>query len=121
MDCSHDLTHELEQIRTEVAAIVLDLPCIIQRKSEEDDPYGSGGGVWRIIATTKAGVEQPSATELQNYASRLGSHSVWHVSLPFGLDVAEGDKLIIDGTEMTVQAVLLPHSFAALTTVLASR
>src|SRR5947209_12150999 len=89
---------EMASIQADVAA-TLSLDCTIQRRPQATDAYGSPGtGAYSTIATCKAGMRQPSATLLQNYAYLIGSKSAWHVNLPNGQDVQHQDLLLI-GTD----------------------
>jgi hypothetical protein len=111
---------EMASIRADVAA-TLNLDCTIQRKPSATDIYGSpGSGTYATISTCKAGMKQPGATLLTNYAYLIGSLSTWQVSLPFGTDVKRQDMLLIGNDKLEVQVVLDPRSYAASVMLLAS-
>jgi hypothetical protein len=110
---------EMAAIRATAAAI-LSLPCLIQRKTIT--PSGGLGNqtTWTTINNLMAGMGQPSAGILQNYASRIGSLATWQIRLPYGTDVQEQDHLIIDGETLVVQVILTPNAFASTVSLLAS-
>lgn len=111
---------ELASIRSDAAAAALDLDCDIQRKTLTSDGMGQDSETWTTIATVKAGMTEPSGSQLQNYDYLIGSLATWKVQLPYGTDVQRQDHLIIDGSTLVVQADLSPQSYNALVTVLAS-
>ena len=111
---------EMASIQADVAA-TLNLDCTIQRRPQATDAYGSPGtGTYSTIATCKAGMKQPGATLLQNYAYLIGSKSTWQVQLPEGQDVLERDLLLIGMDKLEVQVLLQPRSYSATTSLLAS-
>src|SRR6266567_3072801 len=104
-----------------VVTASMDLDCTIQRRPQASDAYGSPGtGTYSTIATCKAGMKQPSATLLENYAYLIAAKSTWHVRLPIGQDVQHQDLLLIGADKLEVQVVLQPRSYAATTSLLAS-
>ncbi len=114
------LPAEMASIQVDVAA-TLNLDCTIQRRPQASDAYGSPGtGTYSTIATCKAGMKQPNATLLQNYAYLIAARSTWQVNLPIGQDVAHQDLLLIGTDKLEVQVVLQPRSYAATTSLLAS-
>jgi DsbC/DsbD-like thiol-disulfide interchange protein len=111
---------ELAQIRADVQTAVCDQTCVIKRKSVSPDGLGSETETFSTIATTIAGMAQPSAGELQNYDFVIGDKSAWKVHLPYGTNVTHQDHLLIAGQTLVVQVLLEPHSYAALYDVIAS-
>lgn len=111
---------ELAAIRAETAAAVLDLPCLIQRKTITRDSAGTATEIYATIATVNAGMTQPTAGQLQNYDYVIGSLASWQVQLPYGTDVKAQDHLVIGTDTLVVQVVLTPRSYSAVETVLAS-
>lgn len=111
---------ELTQIRADVALVVCDSACQVQRKTVTPDGMGQGSESYSTIATTTAGMRSPSATHLQNYDYLIGALATWEVQLPYGTDVRVQDHLIIGGQTLVVQADLSPQSYNALTTMLVS-
>lgn len=87
---------------------LLDKTCVITRNGT-------------TIATVKALVRSPSAGVIAEYASKLGSLLTWQVQLPNGTDVLSEDHLLIENTEMLVQALLTPNSYSFLVNVLAAQ
>lgn len=112
---------ELAAIQADAAA-TLDKPCVINRKTTTKDKYGSQSTVWNKISPNglMAGLTQPTAGQLQNYAYAIASLATWQVHLPVGTDVQHQDRIVVDGQTLEVQVVLTPRSYAALLTVLAS-
>ncbi len=111
---------ELASIRSDIQAASCDKTCVIQRKTKSSDGMLSETESWSTVATTVAGMRQPTAGQLQNYDFKIGSLSAWQVLLPYGTNVQEQDHLIIEGQTLVVQVLLDPHSYAGLLPVLAS-
>lgn len=112
---------EMLSIQNDVAAAALDKTCAIQRlPTSTPNSRGVPGGSYSTINTVKAGMTQPTATHLQNYAYAIEALATWLVKFPVGTDVKAGDHLVIDGQTLDVQVVLDPHSYPGLLPVLAS-
>lgn len=111
---------EMAQLRADVAAIALDLDCVIQRATPTKDAWGTETENWATIATLKAGMKSPRPATLDVYAARIGAKLAWEVNFPYGTDVQEQDHLLIGSETMVVQAVLSVQSYSTLTTVLAT-
>lgn len=109
---------ELSQIQADLVAAVCDKTCQIQRKTRTSDGMGSFTETWNTIATTVAGLRQPTAGELANYAYRIADKAAWTVMLPIGTSVQEQDHLIIEGRTMVVHIALDPHSIPGLLPVI---
>src|SRR5437879_178237 len=91
---------ELTQIRQD-AAVALDKDCAIQRNTgATKDHYGQMSGGTATNTTTKAGMTQPSAGQLQNYEYVVGSQATWLVKLPYGTDVQLLDILVTEGQKL---------------------
>lgn len=90
----------------------------LTRKVTENSDYGSKD-IPVVIAEGKGMRKKPSPALLQLYADRIGALNTWHVVLPKGQDVLEGDVVAMDGDDMEVQ-ILLKESWAASCDVLAS-
>jgi hypothetical protein len=112
---------ELAQIRADVASVALDLNCIIQRKTETLDAWGTSTTIWDTISPSglKAGMKSPSPSMLMIYAEQIGAKLAWQVNFPWGTDVQIQDHIIIGNDTMIVQAILSQQSYSSLTTVLA--
>lgn len=110
---------ELALIQSDANAL-LDKTCLIRRATLTDDAYGTQSESWADVTTVDAGMAQPSAGLLANYAFLIGSLATWKVRLPYGTDVREKDQLVIDGQTLIVQVDLTPQSLAIFATVLAS-
>lgn len=117
---------ELASIRNDMAAMVLSLPCQIQRKTVTKDSFGSNTDTWATISDDDlmCGMSEPSAGQLQNYDFLIGSLAAWQVKLPYGTDIRHQDHLLVTGEfaqqTLVVQVILEPRSYASLLTVLAS-
>lgn len=113
---------ELAQIQADVAAVACDQPCQIERSSVT---YGAGGATvtWPVVSPPGllAGMSEPQAGgALGTQEYHLGDKAVWKVRFPVGTDVRELDRLVIAGRTLSVAKLLTPHSYAALTSVLAT-
>ena len=110
---------ELATLQT-IASGALDQTCVIQRKTRTSDGMGSSSETYATITTVAAGMSQPTAGQLQNYAFMIGSLAAWQIKLPVGTSVQHQDHLVIAGQTLEVQVVLSPRSYQTLLTVLAS-
>ena len=131
---------ELASIQAEAQAAVCDKVATIWRKNAmAQDAYGSPApNSYSYLATTIAGVAEPTATHLQNYDYEIGSLAAWHVRLPIGTDIRYQDHLLLGGPIpavslypattlypdlvqiLEVHVILTPRSYAALLSVLAA-
>jgi hypothetical protein len=112
---------ELSALRTEAASAACDLPCVVKRDtSGTSDGYGTSTDGLTTIETTTAGMANPQASQLQNYAYKIGALATFLVQLPYGSSVQENDILTIGGRDLLVQIILDPSSYDALTSLLAS-
>lgn len=113
---------ELAEIQQDTADVVCDKDCAIQRLSSIT-PNNRGvpdTSSYSTIATVKAGMKQPTGTHLQNYAYAIEALAAWLVHFPIGTDVQEKDHLLIEGENLEVQIILVPQSYPALRSVLAT-
>jgi len=100
---------------------VLDMTADIQRNTPGADGYGHQTASWAAVATGVAcGLNKPSAALLQAYAAKLGALQSWLVSLPYGTTISEGDRVIVGGQTLLVQADVSLSSYSTLVQVLAS-
>lgn len=112
---------ELTALRTEAASAACDLVCLVKRDTGgASDGYGTSTDGLTTIETTTAGMGNPQASQLQNYAYKIGSQATFLVQLPYGSSVREDDILTIGGRDLLVQIILDPSSYDALTSLLAS-
>jgi hypothetical protein len=112
--------YELTSMRSDIALAACDQSCVVSRKTTAPDGMGSGADTYTVINTTVAGLQTPSATDLQNYAEMISAKETWTVNFPYGTDIQRQDHLLIGGFILEVQAKLSPQSYDTLTTVLAS-
>lgn len=111
---------ELAALRA-VATSALDMAgAVVQRATLADDGYGHQTQTWATITTVAAGLAKPTAAIMQAYAARIGTRESWVASLPYGTDCAEGDRLVVSGQTLTVQADLSVSSYSTLKQVLAT-
>ena len=111
---------ELLQLQNDAASTACDQPCVIARKTMTVDGLGTQSEVYAVKSVTKAGRSQPTAGQLANYGSIVGSLKAWQVKLPVGTSVQEQDHLIMGTDTLEVQVLLSPQSYQALLIVLAS-
>ncbi|HEX2615458.1 MAG TPA: hypothetical protein VHL10_08180, partial [Nitrososphaera sp.] len=93
--------------------------CIIERKVETPDAWGSATASWSTVSTPKAGMKSPKPALLDLYAEQLGAKLAWQVNFTWGTDVRVQDRLTIGNDVMVVQAILSQQSYSSLTTCLA--
>lgn len=110
---------EIALIRSD-ADEFLDKSCTIRRATTAKDKYGTETEVYSDVETVNAGMAQPSAGLLANYAYLIGSLATWKVRMPSGTDVRHLDQLVIDGQTLTVQVLLDPQSHSIYTNCLAT-
>lgn len=114
---------ELADIQADLAEQVCDKTCEIWRGTATVDQWGNASipdDSYTLLSTTVAGMSQPTAGQLQNYDFRVGSLAAWQVKLPYSIDVAVDDWLIIEGKKLYVHVDLDPHSIPGLRTILAA-
>src|SRR5260221_3379401 len=113
-------TAELTQLQADFVAAACDKVCQVYHKSTTSGSSGEPVPTYTLSATTVAGMTQPGAGLLANYAFLIGSLSTWHVHMPTGIVVAPQDRLTIEGQTLEVNVLLTPQSYAVFTNVLAS-
>ena len=113
---------ELAHIQSDTADAVCDKDCVIQRKTTTPDGYGTNTETWSTISprSLKAGMAQPTAGQLSNYAYVIGSLATWQLHVPVGTNIQTQDHVIIAGQTLIVQVELDPQSYQGLRTVLVS-
>lgn len=114
---------ELADIQADLAAAVCDKTCEIWRGTATTDQWGNTSipdDSYTLHETTVAGMNEPTAGQLQNYDFRIGSLAAWSVRLPYSVDVAVDDWLIIESKKLYVHVDLDPHSVPGLRVVLAA-
>lgn len=119
---------ELAAIQSEAVSAVCDKTCQIWRDLTPytPDAYGSSSSSrdntvdYTLIATTVAGMSQPSAGELQNYDYLIGDKAAWTVHMPVGTDVTHRDHLVINGQVLEVHVLLNPKSYEVFHSVIAA-
>src|SRR5579859_5694466 len=103
---------ELAELQADAVDVACDQPCQIQRvMATVPDGAGQLTPALLTIATTVAGITQPTGTHLQNYDYLIGAMKAWEVRFPVGTDVRGKDTLLIAGKALTVQVVLTPRSY----------
>jgi len=112
-------TAEQTQLQSDFVAAVCDKTCVIQRATTASGSYGEPNKTYAPIATTVAGLRQPTAGELQNYAYEIADKAAWTVMLPVATDVTHGDHLIIEGQTLEVHILLNPRSYEVFHSVIA--
>jgi hypothetical protein len=113
---------ELAHIQADLAAAVCDKPCVISQKTSTRDAYGQATEAWATISppTQMAGLSQPTAGELTNYAYAIEDKAAWTVRFPIGTVVGPQNRLLIEGQTLEVHIVLTPKSYPGLLCVIAA-
>lgn len=119
---------ELAAIQQEAVSAVCDKTCQIWRNTTSGTPdiYGSSSSSrdntadYTLIATTVAGMSQPSGGELANYAFEIEDKAAWTVHMPIGTDVTHRDHLVIEGQVLEVHILLNPKSYEIFHSVIAA-
>lgn len=119
---------EMAAIQAEAVSAVCDKTCQIYRDLTPTTPdiYGSSSSSpsntasYTLIATTVAGMSQPSAGELTNYAFEIEDKAAWTIHLPLGTDVTHRDHLVIEGQTLEVHVLLNPRSYEVFHSVIAA-
>jgi hypothetical protein len=114
------LPAETAQLQADMVAAACDKTCQVYRKTTTSGPSAEPLPNYTLNATTVAGMTQPGATLLQNYAALIGSLKTWHVKMPTGTDVRHQDRLLIEGVTLEVNVLLTPQSYSVFTNCLAS-
>ena len=96
--------------------------CIISRTPKIDDNAGTQtAGTPVVVAIVKCLVTPlPRPVVLQAYNDKIGVFAKWHVALPLGTGLLEGDLLTINGQNMIVQIVNTVQTFSVNDEVLAA-
>ncbi len=103
------------------AATLLDTACTVTRNtSTAATVYGARQSSITTIYSGQCSMAKPTAGQMQAYANVVGNLVTWIIKLPYGTAVERGDTITIGTDVLTVQAVLNPHSLAALTLLLAT-
>lgn len=112
---------ELASIQADLVKAVCDKTCVVEAPSGvAPDGYGSKAKSYSPVATTVAGMSQPTAGELQNYAYVIEDKAAWKVHLPIGTVVAPQYRLVIEGQTLEVHILLTPQSYPGLLDVIAA-
>jgi len=111
---------ELAQLQSDAASAVCDQACTITRATLTDEPQGGHTSIRSTVVITLAGLQMPSATQLQNFGFETGSLAAWIVRLPIGTDVRSEDWLLIGSDVLIVNRVKVPQSYPILITLLAT-
>lgn len=84
------------------------LDCTIMRSATTGtgNNWINSSGEPTEVGTTKALKEQPGPALIQEYANRLGTHTIWHMSFPLDADVRERDTLVINGEAFKAEVKL---------------
>jgi hypothetical protein len=109
---------ELLQMQTDAAAFG-DTTCVIGRGTRTPNAQGGASTTPATVATVKVVINQPTASQLQNYQYLVGVLSTFLVHFPASTDVREEDTLLIAGATLTVKKVLTPQSYSIMQDVLA--
>ncbi len=113
--------NELADLQADMEAL-LDLTADIARNQSNSFSLGQPTETWTTLASgVKCGMTQPSQAIAQQYANLIGVQQATVFSFPDGQDVQRGDRIVVQGTTWTVQAVLTPQSYSVSTQVLATR
>src|SRR5258708_214471 len=111
---------EAAQLQADFVAAVCDKTCVVSRRPVTSGSSGEPLGTYATIATTVAGMRQPTASELANYAFLIADKAAWTVMTPIGTDVTHQDHLIIDGQTLEVHILLNPRSYEMFHSVIAA-
>lgn len=108
----------LAVIRAQAAAALDISSCAVQYATNTADGYGHQSVTWTTRATVNASMRRPSAALMQVYAARIGTLAQWVVRLPYGTVCDHGDRLLINGQTLTVEADLSISSYSTAKVVL---
>ena len=108
---------------------LLDLPCLVERKTLTSDGVGTSTESWTTVYSAwsvgnpsglKCGMQQPSTTQLTALASRFAGLAVYNVRFPNTTVLRNQDRLTVAGEKLIVQMEATPQSWSTLLTVLAT-
>ncbi len=109
---------ELAQIQADLAATLDKDATLYPKTGETKDALGSMAPVYGSPVSVKAGMAQPTGSQLQNLNFKIESLVAWQVKFAVGTAVSEDDKVVIDGLEMKVYVLLTPRSYPGLVTTI---
>lgn len=94
-----------------IVASSLDVTVTVQRKSAGQDIYGHANGTYTTTSTPKINICKPTSTQLQQFASIIGSQ--WALMIRFmpTTDIKEADHLLYNGQTWTVQNIQNAESY----------
>lgn len=93
------------------ATKALDITATVQRATAAKDGHGGQGYTWNTIGTVACDMATPTGGMLLVIAGRESDMNMWQVTVPYGSDIKEKDRLIIGSDTLTVENVYLPESY----------
>lgn len=88
---------------TATVAKALDVTLPLSRKSVAPDGYGHSTETWASVGNVQVNIINPSATQLQIYAGKIGSQRALLIRAMQTTDIRENDAITYDGLLWLVQ------------------
>src|SRR5712691_11274311 len=101
---------ELAAMKTTVAA-ALDVSLPLYRKSTATDGYGHSTETWALVGNVQVNVIKPSATQLQAFATIIGSQKALLLRFLQTTDIRQGDRIVYIALNWLVQHILNAESY----------
>ncbi len=89
----------------------LDVSMPFSRKTTANDGYGHSTETWASTGTFKVNTYKPTATQLQTYASIIGTQKALMIRFATTSDIKEGDRATYLSRNWLVQYILDVESF----------
>jgi len=96
------------------ASSALDISGVeVVRLTKADDGFGLRTETPVTVATVAATEAKPRASTMQQYAARIANLTSWEMRFDWGVDIREGDQLVMpNGDTRLVQADLSDSSYS---------
>ncbi len=96
---------------TATVAGALDVSLPLSRKTVTSDGYGHSIETWGSVGNVQVNLIKPNATQLQVYATLIGSQRAMMIRAMQTTDIRENDRLVYDSLNWRVQNVRNAESY----------
>lgn len=105
---------ELAQLRSDVLDLLPGSVVVQRRSSGTADAYGYGGSVsYAAVGTVAARVDPMSTSAREVIGARDTDTEFRQLTVPYGADIAAGDRVVFDGRTYEIRTLSDDHSLRA--------
>lgn len=105
---------ELAQLRSDVLDLLPGSVVVQRRSSGTADAYGYGGSVsYAAVGTVAARVDPMSTSAREVIGARDTDTEFRQLTVPYGADIAAGDRVVFDGRTYEIRTLSDNHSLRA--------